>query len=90
VSVQTDHKVDIDEARRKLAESLGPAYRVTIASASALKVGRPGVIPAKVQLDWSEGATSFRVSTTGLILSRLIQTGFMNPRIRRALKESFP
>ena len=90
MSVQTGQRVDIDDLQRTLSEALGPSYRVTVASGSTLKVGRTGVIPAKVQLIRSEGGTTFKVRTSGLILSRIIQKCSMNPRIQRALRESFP
>jgi len=90
MSVHTKQKVDINDLQQTLSDALGPSYRVTVASDSALKVGRTGVIPARVQMSNSDGATVFKVRTTGLIVSRLIQVCAINPRVRKALKETFP
>ena len=90
MSVQTKQRVDIDDVQRKLSDALGPGYRVTVASGSTLKVGRTGVIPAKVKFIRSDGRTVFKVCTTGLIVSRIIQVCAINPRVRHALKKSFP
>jgi hypothetical protein len=88
MTVQTTRKVDIDEVQQTLAEALGPSYRVTVTSDSTLKVGRTGVIPAKVQMRTVDGTTTFRVRTTGLILSRMVQACWINPHVRRALQRS--
>jgi hypothetical protein len=89
VAVQTNQEVDIEEAKRALADALGPKYRVSVTSSSTLKIGRAGVIPARVQVVSSGGMTTFKVHTTGLIASRVIQACSINPRVRRALKESY-
>jgi hypothetical protein len=89
VSVQTEREVGIDEVQQTLAEALGPKYRVSVASNSTLKVGRPGVIPGKVQVDSSDSSTTFTVHTSGLIVSRVIQAWAINPRVRRALRKSY-
>jgi hypothetical protein len=89
MSMQTEREVGIDEARQALADALGPKYRVSVTSGSTLKVGRTGVVPAKVQVGSSHGTTTFTVRTTGLIVSRVIQACSINPRIRRALRESY-
>jgi hypothetical protein len=90
VPLQTEREVGVDEACQTLADALGPKYRVSVASGSTLKVGRAGVIPAKVEVGSSHGTTTFTVHTTGLIVSRVIQACSINPRVRRALRESYP
>ena len=90
MSVQTKQKIDINDLQKTLSDALGSSYRVTVASDSTLKVGRTGVIPAKVQMKGSDGTTIFKVRTTGLIVSRLVQVCAINPRVRKALKETFP
>jgi hypothetical protein len=88
--LQTTKAVEVEDARRTLADVLGPQYRVTVSSSSTLKVGRTGVLPSKVTLSHSGGGTSFDVRTTGLIVSRLVQAASLNPRIKRALAEAYP
>ena len=89
MALQTKQEVDVEEAKRALADALGPKYRVSVTSGSTLKVGRAGVIPARVQVLSSGGMTTFKVQTTGLIASRVIQACSINPRVRRALRESY-
>ena len=89
-TVQTKQRVDVNAVQEALSAALGSSYRVTVASDSTLKVGRPGVIPAKLKLSWSGDTTTFKVTTTGLILSRIVQAWSINPRVQRALQESFP
>ena len=89
-TLKTNQEVGVDDVQRALSDELGPNYRVTVASGSTLKVGRTGVIPASVEISHRDGMTMFKVATTGLIVSRLIQAFSINPRVRRALAEAYP
>lgn len=82
--------VGIEDVQRTLTKVLGPKFRVTIGSGSILKVGRTGVIPSQVRVNSANGVTTFQISTTGLILSRLLQAISINPRVRRALEQAYP
>ena len=88
--VHTEQDVGVDDAQRRLSEGLGSRYRVTVASDSSLKVGRPGVIGSRVTINHANGGTTFSVHTTGLILSRILQAASINPRVKRALAEAYP
>jgi len=88
-AVQTKQEVGVEDVQRTLADLLGPKYHVTVASGSTLKVGRSGVIPAQVKMSRANGVTTFKVVTTGLIVSRIVQAASLNPRVRRALKEAY-
>ncbi len=89
-TVQTNQEVGVEDVQRTLADLLGPKYRVTGASGSTLKVGRTGVIPAQVKMSRANGVTTFKVTTTGLIVSRIVQAVSLNPRVRRALEQAYP
>jgi len=87
--LQTTRDVGVQEVQHTLSERLGPSYRVTAASGSKLKIGRTGVIPSTVTLDHAHGGTTFKVHTTGLIVSRLVQAATINPRVRHALADAY-
>ena len=87
--VQTSQEVAVAEVQRTLSEALGPKYHVSVVSDSALKVGRTGVIPSKVELSRAHGMTTFKLRTTGLIVSRVVQAVWVNPRVRRALEQAY-
>jgi hypothetical protein len=87
--LQTNQNVGVDEVRQKLSDALGSAYRVTAVSDSTLKVGRTGVIPSRVTVSHANGGTTFKVQTSGLIVSRLVQAASINPRVRRALADAY-
>jgi len=88
--LRTDSEVRVEDVHRVLSDALGPSYRVTVMSPTMVKVGRAGVIPSQVEISRSGGMTTFKVHTTGLIVSRLVQVCSVNPRVRRALQEGFP
>jgi hypothetical protein len=89
-TVQTKQQVGVEDVQRALSDALGPKYRVTVESDSALKIGRAGVIPAKVEIGRANGMTTFKVRTTGLIVSRVLQAASINPRVRRGLEQAYP
>jgi hypothetical protein len=89
-SVQTKQEVTIEGVQEALANELGASYRVAVDSDSTLKIGRTGVIPAKVTLIRRGNLTTFKVSTTGLILSRVLQATSINPKVKRALEKAYP
>jgi hypothetical protein len=89
-SVQTKQEVTIEGVQEALANELGSNYRVSVDSDSTLKVGRTGVIPAKVTLIRRGDMTTFKISTTGLILSRVAQATSINPKVKRALEKAYP
>ena len=88
-TIETTQVVTAEEVQSRLSAVLGPSFKVSVESDSTLKVGRTGVIPAKVHIHREGGTTRFSVSTTGLIVSRIIQLTSINPKVRRALKETF-
>jgi len=87
-TVQTKKEISVDDVRQVLSNELGSRYRVNIESNSTLKVGRSGVIPSKVTVSRHGEITTFKIATTGLIVSRIIQATSINPRIKRALKDA--
>ena len=89
-TLRTRRDVGTDEVVRTLTDVLGPQYRVTATSNTTLKVGRTGVIPSKVQVIRCDGITVFKVTTTGFVVSRIIQAMSINPRVRRALETAYP
>ena len=88
-TVQTKREVTMEDAQHALSNELGPKYRVTVDSNSTLKIGRTGVIPAKVTVTRRGDTTTFKISTTGLILSRVAQATSINPRVKRALERAY-
>jgi len=74
--------VTVGDVEQALSEALGPNYTVKVASTSTVTVGRTAVIPSRVELSWSEDGTTFRVSTAGILLSRIVQACSINPRVR--------
>ena len=88
-TVQTKREVTIEDVQHALSNELDPKYRVTVDSNSTLKIGRTGVIPAKVTVTRRGDTTTFKVSTTGLILSRVAQATSINPRVKRALVHAY-
>lgn len=88
-TVQTKQEVTIEGVQDALSNELGPIYRVAVDSNSTLKVGRTGVIPAKVTVTHRGDTTTFKISTTGLILSRVAQATSINPRVKRALEHAY-
>jgi len=89
MAIKTMQQVRAEDVERTLSEALGSHYRVKIVSSSKLKVGRTGVIPANLTLSHTNGGTTFKVQTTGLILSRLAQMTSIYPSVRRALEEAY-
>jgi len=88
-TVQTNREVTTDDVQHALSNELGPNYRVAVDTNSTLKIGRTGVIPAKVTMTRRGDTTTFKISTTGLILSRIAQATSINPRVKRALKHAY-
>jgi len=88
-TVQTKREATIEDVHHALSNELGPNYRVAVDSNSTLKVGRAGVIPAKVSVTRRGDTTTFKISTTGLILSRIAQATSINPRVKRALEHAY-
>ena len=88
-SVQVRREVTVDDAERALSNELGPHYRVSIDSDSTIKIGRTGVIPAKLTISRRGDTTMFKISTTGLIISRIVQATSINPRVKRALENAY-
>jgi hypothetical protein len=89
-TLKTRTEVGVGDVQHVLSAALGPKYRVTIESNSMLKVRRPGLFATKVQMKPHNGATTFKVSGSGLFVSRGIQACSVNPRVRRALKQAYP
>jgi len=88
-TVRTEREVTVEDVQCTLADLLGPKYHVTVASGSTLKVGRTGVIPSQVKIRRASGTTEFKVTTTGLIVSRIVQAVSLNPRVKRALERAY-
>lgn len=86
---QVEQDLTLEAVQRALADELGPGYRVTATSASALRVYRNPVIWATVHLTWSSGQTTFRVRPGGLILVMLVNASYTVPKVRRALELAF-
>lgn len=89
-TLKVSQDVGVEDVQRTLTEVLGPKFRVTIGSGSVLRVGRTGVIPSRVRVHSANGETTFQISTTGLIVSRLLQATSINPHARRALEQAYP
>ncbi|HXW34889.1 MAG TPA: hypothetical protein VEJ87_09955 [Acidimicrobiales bacterium] len=87
--IQTKREVTIEDVEKTLSSALGGHYKVSVVSKDMLKVGRPGVIPAHVRMVREDGSTIFKVRTTGLIVSRIVQACSINPRVRKALQEAY-
>jgi hypothetical protein len=82
-------EVTVEDVQHALSNELGPNYRVAVDSNSTLKIGRTGVIPAKVTVICRGNTTTFKIGTTGLILSRIAQATSINPRVKRVLKHAY-
>ena len=87
--VQTKQDVTVEELEQTLSEALGPRFRVNATDQSKVKVGRTGVIPSEVEIGHANGMTVFKIRTTGLIISRVVQAASINPRVRRALVDAY-
>ena len=87
--VQTKQDVTAEELERTLSEALGPHYRVNAIGPSKVKVGRTGVIPSVIEIAHANGMTVFKIRTTGLIVSRVVQVASINPGVRRALEDAY-
>ncbi|MGO8871273.1 MAG: hypothetical protein ACLQPH_07690 [Acidimicrobiales bacterium] len=79
----------MEELEHTLSEALGPHFRVNTSGPSKVKVGRTGVIPSVVEIAHRNGMTVFKIRTTGLIISRVVQVASINPHVRRALEEAY-
>jgi len=88
-TVQVKREVTVEDVQHALSDELGPHYRVSIDSDSTLKIGRTGVIPSKVTMTRRGDTTTFKITTTGLILSRVAQATSINPRVKRALEHAY-
>ncbi len=88
--VRTKQDVNVDELEHTLSEALGPHFRVNATGPSKVKVGRTGVIPSEIEIAHANGMTVFKIRTTGLIISRVVQATSINPRVRRALEVAYP
>jgi hypothetical protein len=86
---QVARELTLEDVQRALTENLGPGYRVTASSASALRVYRNPVIWATVHLTWPAGETAFRVRPGGFLLVMLLNASYTVPKVRRALQQSF-
>jgi len=86
-TVQTERQLDIDDVRAALVNELSASYRVSVVSPSTLKVGRSGVIPSKVTMSRQGNTTTFKIATTGFVVSRVVQGISINPRVKRILEE---
>ena len=88
-TVQVKREVTVEDVQHALSDELGPHYRVNVASNSTLHIGRTGVIPSRVTMTRRGDTTTFKISTTGLILSRVAQATSINPRVKRALEHAY-
>ncbi len=87
--VQAKRPVDIEEVQQVLSDVLGSTYQVRTTSGSALKVRRNSVMTAAVRVVQSGGLTSFRVSSGGLILLKLMNSQSITPKVVRLLDRAF-
>jgi hypothetical protein len=88
-TVRIKRELTVEDVQQTLSDELGPHYRVAVDSNSTLKIGRPGVIPSKVTMTRRGDMTTFKINTTGLILSRVAQATSINPRVKRALEHAY-
>jgi len=88
-TVQVKREVTVEDVQHALSDELGPHYRVNVASNSTLHIGRTGVIPSKVTMTRRGDTTTFKITTTGLILSRVAQATSINPKVKRALENAY-
>ena len=88
-TVQIKREVTVEEVQHALLRELGPHYRVTVDSTSTLKIRRIGMIPSKVTMTHRGETTTFKISTSGLILARVGHATSINPRVRRALNHAY-
>jgi hypothetical protein len=90
VSVQVKQEIDSGAVQRALSDALGPAYKVNVTSDSTLKVSRSAVMIATVRMRRSGGITTFRVSSFGFLLGKLLNSLTIAPRVRHALSQAYP
>ncbi|HXY45820.1 MAG TPA: hypothetical protein VEH29_16660 [Acidimicrobiales bacterium] len=88
-TTRVNYEESLEEVEHALSKALGPAYTVTAISPSTLRVKRNNVITATVRLSWSDEGTTFRVRGGGLIVSRVIDSFTVTPKVRHALERSF-
>ncbi len=89
-ALTVDKEISLEDVQRALADALGPGWRVTVTSGSALKVTRNAVTWGTVHVSWPSGKTSFRVRPGGLILVAAFNAVSAVPKIRHALDQAFP
>lgn len=89
-ALAVDKEISLEDVRRALAGALGPGWRVTVTSGSALKVTRNAVTWGTVHVSWASGKTSFRVRPGGLILVAAFNAVSTVPKIRHAIHWAFP
>jgi len=89
-AIEVNRNIELESAQRALSDALGPGYRVSVSSASALKVARNFIVWATVRVSWSAGTTSFRVTPGGLIVVAGFNALYTVPKVRRALETAFP
>lgn len=88
-TVQIKGKVTVEELQHALLDELGPHYRVTVDSTSTLKIRRVGMVPTEVTITHHGDTTTFKISTTGQILSRVGHATSINPKVKRALEHAY-
>jgi hypothetical protein len=89
-ALTVDKEISLEDVQRALADVLGPGYRVSVTSGSALKVTRNAVTWGTVHVSWPAGKTSFRVRPGGLILVAAFNAVSTVPKIRHGLDRAFP
>jgi hypothetical protein len=87
-AIRVNREVTLEDAEKALYETLGPSYHVDAKPPSVLAVRKGSLSRATVRTSWTGGATTFKVSGSGFIISRAINSVGIGHRVRDALDSS--
>ncbi len=88
-TTEVSGEIPLDEIRRTLAESLGPAYQVTATSDSTLKIRRLPLVTASIHVQWHGDRTIIQASPGEVWILQGINALTIYPKIRQTVARAF-
>jgi len=88
-TTKVNREIALDEVRRVLSDTLGPAYQVTAASDSTLKVRRFPLVTARVNVTWDENETILQAAPGEVWFLQGMNALTIYPKVRHALSLAF-
>jgi len=81
-------EISIEDVQRTLSNALGSSYKVTVTSPSTMRVSRYAGW-AVVKMHSAGGMTTFRVRGGGFLLSLIVNSLTIAPKVRHTLDRAF-